>query len=41
MSELFVASNVLNEVKQQSTATESEQPKADDTVIDAEFTEKK
>ena len=41
LSELFVASNVLNEIKQQSTTTEAEQPKADDTVVDAEFTEKK
>ena len=41
LSELFVASNVINEVKQQSTNTESTPPKSDDDVIDAEFTEKK
>ena len=40
LSELFVASNVLNEVKQQSTASESTPPKSDDDVIDAEFKEK-
>jgi molecular chaperone DnaK len=40
LSELFVASNAINEVKQQTTA-ESDQHKADDTVVDAEFTEKK
>jgi molecular chaperone DnaK len=41
LSELFVASNAINEVKQQSTTTESEQTKNDDNVVDAEFTEKK
>jgi len=40
LSELFVASNAINEVKQQSTAPESAPPKADDDVIDAEFKEK-
>ncbi len=40
LSELFVASNIINEVKQ-STAGESVKPDADDTVVDAEFTEKK
>jgi molecular chaperone DnaK len=41
LSELFVASNAINEVKQQATSEESAPPKSDDTVIDAEFTEKK
>jgi molecular chaperone DnaK len=41
LSELFVASNVLNEVKQQPTAEASDPPKSDDDVIDAEFKEKK
>jgi molecular chaperone DnaK len=40
LSELFVAANAINEVKQ-STAEESVTPNTDDTVIDAEFTEKK
>ena len=40
LSELFVASNIINEVKQQSTTEEQPKPKADDDVIDAEFTEK-
>jgi molecular chaperone DnaK len=40
LSELFVASNAINEVKQ-STATESTKSDADNTVVDAEFTEKK
>ena len=41
LSELFVAANVINEIKQQSTTEESASPNADDTVVDAEFTEKK
>jgi molecular chaperone DnaK len=41
MSELFVASNVINEVKQPKTTESQPEPKADDTVVDAEFTEKK
>jgi molecular chaperone DnaK len=41
LSELFVASNAINETKQQATAEESTTPKSDDTVVDAEFTEKK
>ena len=41
LSELFVAANAINEIKQQSTTEESAPPKADDTVVDAEFTEKK
>ena len=40
LSELFVASNVINEVKQQSNSEEPAPPKADDDVIDAEFKEK-
>jgi molecular chaperone DnaK len=40
LSELFVASNAINEIKQQTT-TESESPKTDDNVVDAEFTETK
>jgi len=40
LSELFVASNAINEVKQ-STTEESTKPNADDNVVDAEFTEKK
>ena len=40
LSELFVAANAINEVKQ-STAAESTKPNVDDTVVDAEFTEKK
>ena len=40
LSELFVAANAINEVKQQTT-TESESPKTDDNVVDAEFTETK
>jgi molecular chaperone DnaK len=40
LSELFVASNAINEIKQQATAEESTTPKSDD-VVDAEFTEKK
>ena len=39
LSELFVASNAINEVKQSNTE-EQPKPKADDDVIDAEFTEK-
>lgn len=41
LSELFVASNVINEIKQQSTTEESTTPKSDDNVVDAEFTETK
>jgi molecular chaperone DnaK len=41
LSELFVASNAINEVKQPSTAPESDPPKSDDDVIDAEFKETK
>jgi molecular chaperone DnaK len=41
LSELFVASNVINEVKQQSTTEESAKPDADDNIVDAEFKEKK
>ena len=43
LSELFVASNVINEVKQSTTTEAQSEPeaKADDTVVDAEFTEKK
>lgn len=41
LSELFVAANVINEVKQQSTAEEAAKPNADDNVVDAEFKEKK
>ena len=41
LSELFVAANAINEIKQQSTTEESAPPNADDTVVDAEFTEKK
>ena len=41
LSELFVASNAINEVKQQSAAPESDPPKSDDDVIDAEFKETK
>jgi molecular chaperone DnaK len=40
LSELFIAANAINEVKQ-STAEESTTPKSDDNVVDAEFTEKK
>jgi molecular chaperone DnaK len=40
LSELLVASAAINEVKQ-STTEESAKPNADDTVVDAEFTEKK
>jgi molecular chaperone DnaK len=40
LSELFVAANAINEVKQ-STTGESVKPDANDTVVDAEFTEKK
>ena len=40
LSELFIASNVINEVKQQSNSEEPAPPKADDDVIDAEFKEK-
>jgi hypothetical protein len=36
-----VASNVINETKQQTTAEESTTPKSDDNVVDAEFTETK
>lgn len=39
LSELFVASNVINEIKQ--STTESKDSQADDNVVDAEFTEKK
>ena len=41
LSELFVASNIINEAKQPSPTEEQAKPKADDDVIDAEFTEKK
>lgn len=41
MSELFVVSNAINEVKQPSTAEEVATPNADDTVVDAEFKETK
>jgi molecular chaperone DnaK len=41
LSELFVAANAINEIKQQATAEESTTPKSDDNVVDAEFTEKK
>ena len=41
LSELFVAANVINEVKQQSTTEEAVKPNADDNVVDAEFKEKK
>jgi molecular chaperone DnaK len=41
LSELFVAANAINEIKQHSTTEESVSPNADDTVVDAEFTEKK
>jgi molecular chaperone DnaK len=41
LSELFVASNAINEVKQQSATEEPTTPKSDDDVIDAEFTETK
>jgi molecular chaperone DnaK len=41
LSELFVASNVINEIKQPSVTEESTTPKSDDNVVDAEFTETK
>jgi molecular chaperone DnaK len=41
LSELFVASNAINEVKQQSATDEATTPKSDDNVVDAEFTETK
>ena len=41
LSELFVASNAINEVKQQSATEEPTTPKSDDNVVDAEFTETK
>ena len=40
LSELFVASNIINEVKQPLTTEESAPSKSDDDVIDAEFKEK-
>jgi molecular chaperone DnaK len=40
LSELIVAANVINEVKQ-STTEEFAKPDADNNVVDAEFTEKK
>jgi len=41
LSELFVAANAINEVKQQSATEEPTTPKSDDNVVDAEFTETK
>jgi molecular chaperone DnaK len=41
LSELFVASNAINEVKQPPTTEEPTTPKSDDNVVDAEFTETK
>jgi molecular chaperone DnaK len=41
LSELFVASNVINEVKQTNITGSQPEHKADDNVVDAEFTEKK
>jgi len=41
ISELFVAAKVINEVTQAPAAEESVQPNTNDTVVDAEFTEKK
>ena len=41
LSELFVASNAINEVKQPPTAEDPVPPKSDSDVIDAEFTETK
>ena len=41
MSELFIAANIINEVKQPATTEETTKPDAEDTVVDAEFTEKK
>jgi molecular chaperone DnaK len=41
ISELLVAANVINEVKQPTTAESQSGTAADDTVVDAEFTEKK
>ena len=41
LSELFVASNAINEVKQSSTTQESTTPDSDDNVVDAEFKETK
>jgi len=41
LSELFVASNAINEVKQPPTTEEPTMPKSDDNVVDAEFTETK
>jgi uncharacterized protein HemX len=40
LSELIVAASAINEVKQPTTE-ESAKPDVDDTVVDAEFTEKK
>jgi len=40
LTELFVASNAINEAKQPSTTEQSVKPTADDNVVDAEFTEK-
>ncbi len=41
LSELFVAANAINEVNQPSTVDSAAQPNTDDTVVDAEFKEKK
>lgn len=41
LSELFVTSNVINEVKQSTTTEESTPPKSESDVIDAEFKETK
>ena len=41
MSELFVAANAINEAKQPAATEESTNSNVDDTVVDAEFTEKK
>ncbi len=41
LSELFVISNVINEVKQSTTTEESTPPKSESDVIDAEFRETK
>jgi molecular chaperone DnaK len=41
LSELFVISNVINEVKQSTTTEESTPPKSESDVIDAEFKETK
>ena len=41
ISELLVAANIINEVKQPTTAEAQSESAADDTVVDAEFKEKK